>query len=181
MTWVDWAIVIILTLAVLGGLQQGFLRAVFSLGGLFLGLSLGAWNYAGIASFLLPFVHIEPVADTIAFLLVAVLVMGVAGFLGKVVAKTVHHMGLGCLDRLAGAAFGFFQGALFVTVIILVAVAFYPHARWLTESRLPKKFFGACALSTHLTPAELAGRVMQSLNDLEDRTPQWMHPGKAGL
>lgn len=181
MTWVDWAIVVVLALAVLGGLQQGFLRAVFALGGLLLGLTLAAWNYARFAALLLAFIPIEAVRNTIAFLAIAVLVMGLAGFLGKVVATTIHHMGLGCLDRLAGAVFGFLQGALFVTVCILVALAFYPHARWLTESRLPKRFFGACQLSTRLSPAELAQRVLLELKRLEEETPQWMHPGNPGL
>jgi len=181
MTWVDWAIVVVLALAVLGGLKQGFLRAVFSLGGLLLGLALAAWNYARFAALLLAFIPIEAVRDTVAFLGIAVLVMAVAGFLGKVVAKTIHHMGLGCLDRLAGAAFGFLQGALFVTVCILVAVAFFPHAHWLTESKLPKRFFGACQLSTRLSPAELAQRVLVELKMLEEQTPKWMHPGNAGL
>jgi membrane protein required for colicin V production len=181
MTWVDWAIVIVLASAVLGGLQQGFLRSVFSLFGLFAGLALAAWNYAGLAALIVPFVPVEPVADTIAFLVIAIAVMGVAGFVGQVVAKTIHRMGLGCLDRLAGAAFGLLQGALLVTLCILVALAFFPHARWLTESKLPKRFFGACQLSTHLSPTELAERVMLSLKSLEEETPHWIHPGKGGL
>jgi membrane protein required for colicin V production len=179
MTWVDWAILIVLALSVLGGLEQGFFRAVFSLGGLLLGLALAAWNYPHVAFLLTPFVPIEAVADTIAFLAIAIVVMGLAGGVGRIVAKTIHQLGLGCLDRLAGAVFGFFQGALFVMICILVAVAFFPHARWLTESRLPKRFFGACQLSTHITPAELTQRVILGLKMLEDETPDWMHPGKA--
>jgi membrane protein required for colicin V production len=181
MTWVDWAIVIVLAVSVLGGLQQGFLRAVFSLFGLFAGLALAAWNYAGLAALLVPWVPVEAVADTISFLTIAVLVMGVSGLVGKVVAKTVHRMGLGCLDRLAGAAFGFLQGALLVTVCIVVAVAFFPHARWLSESKLPRRFFGACQMSTRLSPTELAERVTLGLRALEEQTPHWMHPGKSGV
>ncbi len=181
MTWVDWAIVILLVLSVMGGLQQGFFRAVFSLGGLVLGLVLAAWNYATVAAFFMPLVHIEAVADTIGFLLIALLVMGVAGTAGNILAKTLHRMGLGCLDRLAGGAFGFFQGALIVTLVILVSVAFFPQAHWLVDARLPRLFFGACHLSTHMSPAELAERVRHGLNMLERESPQWMHPGAGGL
>ncbi len=180
MTWVDWAIVVILALAALGGLEQGFFRAIFSLGGLLAGLALAAWNYSRFAAALSSFVSIEPVADTIAFLVIAMVVMGVADFLGKALAKTIHHMGLGCLDRLAGAALGFLQGALFVTICIVVAVAFFPHARWLTESKLPKRFFGACQLTTHMSPADLAQRVILGLKMLEEEAPSWLHPGNAG-
>ena len=82
-------------------------------------------------------------------MLIAFFVMGVAGLAGKFLSKTAHTAGLGCLDKLAGGVFGFVQGALFVMVVILVALAFFPHARWLAEARLPRLFFGAC----HVTRA----------------------------
>jgi len=176
MTLVDWAIVILLVLSVLGGLQQGFFRSACSLGGLFLGLVLAAWNYARLASVLKPLVRIEAVADTIGFLLIALVVMGLAGILGTILAKALHQIGLGCLDSLAGAVFGLLQGALLVTLCILVAVAFFPKAHWLVQGKLPKQFFGACHLSTHMSPAELARRVREGLKTLEDESPRWMHP-----
>ena len=176
MALVDWAIVVVLVLSVFGGLTQGFFRSVFSLGGLVLGLALADWNYGLIAALVLPVVHIEAVANVIGFLLIALIVMGLAGVAGKILSKVFHHLGLGCLDRLAGAVFGFFQGALLVTLFILVTVAFFPRAHWLVESRLPRLFFGACHLSTHMTPDELARRVREGLRKLEEETPEWMHP-----
>lgn len=181
MVWVDWVIVILMVLSVLGGLQRGFFRSVCSLGGLVLGLGLAAWNYARVAAMFLPLVKVEPVADAIGFLLIALVVMALAGVLGTILAKTFHRMGLGCLDRLAGAAFGFLQGALFITLCILVTVAFFPQTRWLTQARLPRLFFGACHVSTHMSPAELAQRVREGLKLLEEESPRWMHPGNGGL
>jgi membrane protein required for colicin V production len=181
MTWVDWAIVIILVLAVLGGLSQGFFRSFFSLAGLVAGLALAIWNYARVAAWLIRVVRFESVADTIAFLLIALLVMGVAGIVGSLLAKAFHKLGLGCLDRLAGGIFGLFQGALFVTLCVLVTVAFYPQARWLSEGRLPKQFFGVCHLSTHISPAELAKRVRLGLRTLEEESPRWLRPDHGGL
>jgi len=177
-TWVDWAIVIFMVLSVLGGLKQGFFRSVCSLGGLILGLAIAAWNYTRVALLLKSFVHIESVADTIAFLLIAVLVMVIAGIIGSILAKALHKLGLGCLDSLAGAVFGFFQGALLVMLCILVAVAFFPTSRWLVEGKLPKQFFGVCHLSTHISPTELAQRVRAGLKTLEEESPEWMHPNR---
>ncbi|MGB9408975.1 MAG: CvpA family protein [Terracidiphilus sp.] len=181
MALVDWAIVAVMVLAVLGGLSQGFFRSVFSLGGLLLGLALAAWNYGRIAAFVLPLVRIQAVANAIGFLLIAVLVMVAAGIAGKILSKAFHYMGLGCLDRLAGAIFGFFQGALLVTLVILVTVAFFPRAQWLTEAKLPRLFFGACHLSAKMSPADLAQRVRLGLKALEEESPQWLHPGKDKL
>ena len=58
-------------------------------------------------------------ADAIAFLLIALVVMGLVGLVGNVLARALHRIGLGCLDRIAGAVFGFFQGVLLVTLCIL--------------------------------------------------------------
>jgi membrane protein required for colicin V production len=181
MQWVDWAILLVMALSVLGGLAQGFFRSVCGLGGLLLGLALAAWNYARVAALILPLVRIKPVANAIAFLLIAIVVMGVAALIGKILAKAFHSVGLGCLDRLAGAAFGLFQGALLVTLLVLVTVAFFPEEHWLLEARLPKHFFGACHLSTHITPTELAERTRLGLKQLEHESPKWMHPGGHGL
>jgi membrane protein required for colicin V production len=180
MTWVDWAIIFGLIVSVLTGLFQGFFRTAFSLVGLLLGLSLAAWNYGHIASILMPVVRIEAVADTIAFFLIAILVLAAANVIGSLLGKALDWMGLGCLDMLGGAVLGFFQGILLVTLCILVTVAFFPQAAWLTQSRLPREFFGACHVSTRMTPAELADRVRQGLRTLELESPKWLHPTNGG-
>jgi membrane protein required for colicin V production len=181
MTWIDWVIVMVMALSVLGGVKQGFLRSVFSLGGLIAGLALAIWNYARVAAFLIHLVRFEAVADTIAFLLIAMLVMGVAAMLGTMLSKILHKVGLGCLDRLAGAVFGFFQGALLVTLGILITLAFFPNEHFLAKGRLPKVFFGACHLSTHVSPEALAKRVRLGLKTLEEDSPKWLHPDHVGL
>ena len=68
-------------------------------------------------------------------------------------------MGLGCLDKLGGAVMGFLQGALLVTVCVLVTVAFFPAQQWLAEARLPGMFSGAFHLSSTVSPGELGDRV----------------------
>jgi len=176
MTYVDWGIVIVLLLAIAGGFSKGFFRSVCALGGLLLGLAIAAWNYEHLAVWIMPVARVGPLANAIAFLLIALLVMALSDILGRVLAKTLHYMGLGFLDRLAGGAFGFFQGVMLVTLCILVTLAFFPKARWLEQGRLPRLFFGTCHLSTHMTPTELANRVRHELDMLEKESPRWLHP-----
>jgi membrane protein required for colicin V production len=173
----DWLIVIVLVLSVLGGLSQGFFRSVFSLGGLVIGLAVAAWNYGRIAALLTPFIKVDAIANAIGFIVIALVVMGIAGLIGTALHKAFHKIGLGCLDRLGGAGFGILQGVLLVTLFILVAVAFFPQAHWLVEARLPRLFFGACHLSTQWTPADLSDRIRRGLSLLEQQTPWWLHPG----
>jgi membrane protein required for colicin V production len=181
LTVVDWIIIAILAGAVLGGIAQGFLRSVFALGGLVLGLVLAAWNYGRIAGVLHPILHSEKIADTVGFLLIALVVMLVAGLLGALLSKAIHQVGLGCLDSLAGAVFGFFQGAVLVTVCLLITMAFFPGSAWLAQARLPKYFFAACDVGANVTPDVLAKRIRGELNHLEKVSPTWMHPGKNGV
>jgi membrane protein required for colicin V production len=178
MTLTDWTIVAVLALSVMGGLAQGFFRSVSSLAGLVLGVALGAWNYALLAKPLRRVLENEDAANIAAFLIIALVVMIAASIIGSLLAKAIEKVGLGCLDRLAGGIFGFFQGALMVTLVILVTVAFYPQASRLTDARLPRHFFAACHLTTHLSPDQLAERVRRGLRELEGETPAWMHPGE---
>ena len=175
-TWVDWTIVIVMLLSILGGLSQGFFRSVCSLGGLILGLALAAWNYPLIAVPLKGLVHSVEVADIIGFVLIALIVMTIAGLLGSFLAKALKAIGLGCLERIAGGIFGFFQGILLVTLGILVTVAFYPQAHWLLESKLPRHFFAVLHISARMSPDQLAERVKAGLKTLEGEAPEWLHP-----
>jgi membrane protein required for colicin V production len=179
MTVVDWIIVAILAGSVLAGIAQGFLRSVFSLGGLILGLIVAAWNYDRIARFIRPILHNDQVSNAIGFILVAFVVAALCTTVGVLLSKAFKKLGLGCLDSLAGAVFGFFQGALLVTVCILITVAFFPEADWLTQSRLPRYFFAACHLSTTISPAGLSELVRGDLKKLERESPAWMHPAPA--
>ena len=88
MTLIDCAILLVIVLAILGGLSQGFLRSIFALAGLLGGLVLAAWNYGLIAPVLMPLVRVEQLANAIAFMLIALLVMGLAAIVGKVLSKT---------------------------------------------------------------------------------------------
>jgi membrane protein required for colicin V production len=179
LTWVDYAIVIAMTLSILAGLSQGFFRSVCALGGLILGLAIAAWNYPIAAATINRFVHEEEASNIIAFILIAMLVMIVAGILGTVLHKTFQKIGLGCLDRLGGAVFGFFQGVIMVTLVILATIAFYPQARWLMDAKLPRHFFAACHLTVDFTPRQLSDRVRRGLAILESETPEWLHPNES--
>jgi membrane protein required for colicin V production len=178
MTLVDWAVIGILLCAVIGGLMEGFFRSVCGLLGVVLGLVVAAWNYGRMAALLLPLVRIPAIANTIGFLLIALVVMGLIGLIGNLLAKTFRLLGLGWLDGLAGGVFGFFQGVLLIVIGILVVVAFYPQAQWVAEARVPRMFFGACHVSANVTPGELGERVRSGLRAWEAESPRWMHPGR---
>jgi membrane protein required for colicin V production len=179
MTLVDWIIVVVVAGAVLAGIARGFFRSVFSLAGLIVGVTLAAWNYWRIGAVLKPLIHSVEVADAVGFLIIALLVMVVAAIIGSLLAKFFEKVGLGCLDRMAGALFGFVEGLVFVALGILVTVAFFPQTAWLTEARLPRYFFGALHVSVRVTPPRLSDRVRKELHTLETEAPEWMNEEKS--
>ncbi|HEY1805695.1 MAG TPA: CvpA family protein [Terracidiphilus sp.] len=177
MTWVDWVILAVLAGATLAGLAQGFFRTACSLAGLILGLTLAAWNYLRVGNLFKPIFRVDAVANTVAFLLIALLVMGLANVIGGMIGKLADKLGLGCLDGLAGAILGFIQGVFLVMVSILVIVAFYPGQEWLNQAKMPRLFFGSLHMSERVTPGELGERVRKGLLLLEHESPSWMHSG----
>jgi membrane protein required for colicin V production len=170
MAFVDLVIVIIVAASVLGGLAQGFFRSVCTLLGLFVGWSVASRNYERLASAFMPTVHDRAIIDLVTFVLILLLIMALFGVIGALLAKAFRSIGLGCLDGIAGAIFGFFQGVFLVTVGILIVAAFYPDEQWLAEARLPRYFLGACHVSTNVTPSDLAARMKQGLRSLEDES-----------
>lgn len=173
----DIVIAIILAACIIGGLVQGFFRTACSLIGLIFGLSLAAWNYGRIAGWIMPLVRVQAIADAIGFFVIALLVMAVANAIGGLLGRLFSKIGLGCLDSLAGGLLGFFQGVVMVTIVIMIAVAFFPQSEWLTESRLARQFVGACHIGSQLSPQQLSDKVRQGLRLLEQQSPPWMHPG----
>jgi membrane protein required for colicin V production len=175
MTLVDWAVVIIMVAAVVTGMAQGFFRSICALGGLVLGLAMASWNYGRLAAVLLPLFRVSSVANTTAFLLIALVVMALIALMGNLLAKALKMIGLGWLDSIAGAVFGFFQGVVLVVVFILVVVAFFPQEQWLAESNLPRMFFGALHVGTHVTPSDLSSRVRTGLRAVEEESQRLLH------
>jgi membrane protein required for colicin V production len=172
MTWIDWAIIAILLGATVGGLVQGFLRTACSLIGLLLGLSIASWNYHIVANALLPLIHSEATANIVSFILIAVLVMAICNLVGNLLARAMEWMGLGCLDMVLGGIAGFAQGFLLVTIFLIGIVAFFPKSDWMAGAKLPPMFYGACEISTRMTPSEMKDKIGEGLKTLEIETKQ---------
>jgi membrane protein required for colicin V production len=174
MSVVDLAIVVGLAICAIVGLAQGFVRSFSALAGLVLGVSLACWNYHRPGAFLAPMVHSVRLADAIGFIVIALTVMLALGFLGAVFAKALRFIGLGFIDMLGGAVFGLLEGAGLVTVCIIVSMAFFPKAQWISQSRLPPMFFSVCDQVMDMSPGDLAKRVRSGMANVEAEAPDWM-------
>lgn len=180
MEWMDLIILVVVAASVFVGMVQGFLRTACSLLGLVVGVLLASSNYPALAEFLKFGTRYEAFSNAIAFLIIAATVMIVANVIGISLKKFSRWLGLGFLDIVAGGFAGLLQGALVVTVCLLVTVAFFPQTTWLTEAKFPQLFFKTCGLDPHTSPEELSAKVKEEMRTLKHELPQWSHLKKGG-
>ena len=163
MTWVDYAILLILGLSVLVGVLRGLVRELISILG---------W----IAAFLLATLFSKPVATLIAgrlgdvaativaFVGVFLLVWILAGVVGFLLSKLVSAAGLAWPDRLLGAFFGLARGVIVViTATIFTGLTPLPRSPAWQEAILSRGAEEAALSVMPLLPKALADRVSYKL------------------
>jgi len=175
MNLVDLVILLLLAASATVGFRSGLIQSVFSLVGLIAGIAIASWNYKHFAVELEPMVHSLALAEAIWFCLIAIAVMLIAGLLGFLLKGLVHGIGLAWLDKTLGLVFGFLQGAVLVTLCIVVLAAFFPDTSWLGDAKLTRHFLGSAHLTMHMTPDELKEKIMKGLHVLEKDVPPWLH------
>lgn len=124
MNWLDIVIIVVAVLLGLVGLRQGIIKTVFGIAGLIGGIVLAGRYYSGLAALLSPAGATWANIAAYAIILIATLI--VAGVIGWLVAKLVHLVLLGWLDRLVGCVLGVFIGGLLCAAILAIVVKYYP-------------------------------------------------------
>jgi membrane protein required for colicin V production len=173
----DWLLIAILAYSMVAAFVRGFFREIFSLVGLVAGILLASWNYPLVAERLVGWLVIPfATAEVAAFLLIAVGVMVLCGLTGKVLSTTVRTIGLGFVDRLLGAGFGFARGFLLGTALMMAAAAFEPQSAWLKNSQLSLYFLEGAHAVCFVVPTQLQDRVRVGALDLKHSYPNWIKP-----
>ncbi|MEH6581667.1 MAG: CvpA family protein [Halioglobus sp.] len=138
LNWVDWVIIIVLTLSTLLSLWRGFAREALSLAAwilAFVAASVFADAMAGLLSNIIDNVTGRYISAYV-ILFVGVLVFGT--LVNALMARVIKFTGLSGLDRLLGTLFGFTRGMIVVLVIVFIAQELLPmqDQRALLESEL---------------------------------------------
>lgn len=113
MDWLDGLIIIVLLAAIIRGVELGFIRQLFSAGGFFAGVFLGAWAEGHL-------IHLAHTPGTRAALSLGIIfgcalaLLVVAELIGNVVKASLEISWLDKIDR--------WLGSLTATVVVLVAV-----------------------------------------------------------
>jgi membrane protein required for colicin V production len=173
----DWLLVALLVYSTVAAFLRGFFREIFSLVGLVAGILLASWNYPMAAERLRGWLVVPwATAEIAGFLLIAIVVMVLCGLAGRLLATTARTIGLGFVDRLLGAGFGFARGFLLGVAVMMAAAAFVPQSAWLKNSQLSLYFLEGAHAVCFVVPTQLQERVRVGALDLKHSYPSWIKP-----
>jgi membrane protein required for colicin V production len=172
----DCLLIAILAYSTIVAFMRGIILELFSLAGLIAGILIASWNYGRLAAYLDHFITAAAIAEIISFLLLVVGVMVLSALLGKALNRTAHAIGLGFLDRILGAAFGFCRGCLLGVAILMAIAAFLPHSTWIENSQLSSYFLAGAHAVSFVVPYDLQHRILDGAEQLKHNAPNWIKP-----
>ena len=160
MNELDYAVIALAVISILVGLARGAVREAINLAGWILA-ALFAHAYAqDLAMYFADWMS-EPVFRVaLAWLVIFVGILMLAGLLASLVSALVRKLGLGGLDQLLGAAIGVVRGAVVLIVLALAAgmTKFPQTALWKNAATTPTLEVAALHARTFL-PESLAARI----------------------
>lgn len=123
LTWIDAAFLAVLALSMLAGFVRGFVREALGLAAWVIALMVARVLAEPVAELMSGFIDSFDARLVLAFALVIFAVILLCGIVIRLVHAAVEWVGMGLLNRFAGAAFGIARGAvilLVVTVLIML-------------------------------------------------------------
>ena len=153
MNWLDITIIIALAISAIVGLKTGIIKTVLSLAGLIIGVILAGQYYVPFSE-QLSFIPQAGVAKVVAFAIILIGVMIIAGWLASLLKWAASVLMLGWVNRLGGAAFGIVMGAIFCGALLAIWVKFLGLAGAIAESTLAIILLDSLPMVLVLLPQE---------------------------
>jgi len=135
MSWLDIVIMVVVAIATFWGLRIGIIKAVLSLAGLIVGVILAGRFYVPLSQ-QLTFIPQVSIAKIVAFAIILVGVMVIAGVLAGLLKWAASIMMLGWVNRAGGAVLGLVLGTILCSALLAIWVKFLGVAGAISESSL---------------------------------------------
>lgn len=119
MNWLDLVFIGIFLAGSYLGLKIGMVHAVFTALGILVGAALASQLSDDVGAWFAEFISNDAIVDVIAYALIIVASIVVAGIAGNIVRKIFSLFPLGFVDRLGGVALGSAAGVVIAGVAIL--------------------------------------------------------------
>jgi len=117
LTWIDAVFLAVLALSMLAGFVRGFVREALGLAAWVVALMVARVLAEPVAELMSGFIDSFDARLVLAFILVIFAIILLCGIVIRLVHAAIEWVGMGLLNRVAGAAFGVARGA----VILLIA------------------------------------------------------------
>jgi membrane protein required for colicin V production len=181
MSGVDWLMMAVVVLSTATAASQGFFYEAFSLAGVVLGYLFAAWGYRQVAPWFAPYVNSPWVANMVAFLVVFVAVVMLAGAAGRMTRWAMKEVGLRWFDRMVGAVFGFVRGVLVLMVFALAVASFAPGSKLLAGSSMAPYLLAVARGAVWLAPSQVRQQFWEGMGTLQqmrqEQKPSAQRPG----
>jgi len=152
MNWLDIIIIVALAINAFIGLKIGLIKAVLSLVGLIVGIILARLYYVPLSE-QLAFITQAAIAKAIAFAIILIGVMIIAGVLAMALKWLTSVMMLGWVNRIGGAVFGLVLGALLCGAVLALWINFLGAGEVIANSSLAA-ILSQFPLALNLLPGE---------------------------
>ncbi len=153
MNWLDIVIIVVIAISVFGGLKNGLIKAVLSLAGLIVGVVLAGRYYTPISE-QLTFIPQDNIARIVAFAIILIGVMVIAGVLANLLKRAVSAVMLGWVNRIGGAVFGLVLGAVFCGALLAMWIKFIGIQSIIVESAMTNMLLDFFPVVLALLPDE---------------------------
>ena len=153
MSWLDIVIIVVIAIATFIGLKIGIIKALLSLAGLIVGVILAGRYYVPFSE-QLAFIPQASVAKVVAFAIILVGIMVVAGVLAWLLKRIASLMMLGWVNHVGGAVFGFVLGAIFFSALLAIWAKFLGAEGIIADSGLATVLLDRFPMVLALLPEE---------------------------
>lgn len=166
LNFLDVAIIIILGTSTIYSTIKGFIKDIFSLTAVVLGIIAALLLYPIGTEFLKPHISQIQIANIISFSVIFLIVSVVTSLVGMLLSKMIKGVNLSFYDRIFGAVFGFLKGFILVAVIIIVLSTIMPSAS--KGSKIYPYITKAINLVTDILPSDYQEKIDEKKRQLED-------------
>jgi len=137
LNWLDYAIIIIISLSAIISLVRGFIREALSLASWIIAFWIALTFAQNLSVLLQPHIHSGSLRYGLSFFILFLITLLLGAFVNFLITHLVEKTGLSGTDRLLGVGFGFARGVLLVAIVLLAArMTSFPQSVFWQQSRL---------------------------------------------
>lgn len=160
MTILDYVVLGIFAVSIILSILRGFVREVLSIAGWIIAF-VAAGSFATDFEPMLPSeIGGESLRMIVSFVVLFISVLLVSGLVTMLLSAMIKGIGLGTIDRLTGAIFGFLRGFVVVMTIVLIAgLTTLPQASFWQQAQLSSTLESTALYVKKWLPYDLSKRI----------------------